>query len=144
MTNVPNNPTIPGRNQVTLRINFSMDSSGVIEIFSNKDRKKADHYFYITVEYPTYEEELQMKQSFQQYNREVGAIILNLDLFRESRVRRCLAAWTIPKDAPMLEKEPLNRFYSLLDDKSLSQWKSLPPVLRKEISTQIDTVIGPV
>lgn len=99
----------------------------------------ADYSFQLTLEYPLYEEELQLKKSCQ-FQDEYG-YRFDYEKFLEERVRRCLVKWDLQDRIPDLT-DKLLRTRNLLTDESLELWKTLPPLIRKQIADTITTYIG--
>lgn len=99
----------------------------------------ADYKFSITVEYPTYEEELQIKKVCQ-VSDDYG-YRFDYEKFVEERVRRCLIKWDLHEKIPNFT-DKLFRVRNVLTDESLELWKKLPPLVRKYISETIGIYMG--
>jgi hypothetical protein len=99
----------------------------------------ADFRCTLLLEYPTYEEELRIKQNCQVID-DYGTR-LDWDRFVEARVRRCLIRWDLHERIPNFT-EKLLRLNDSLDDDSLRLWKELPPLVRKEIIRLVNENMG--
>jgi len=105
-------------------------------------RKAALFTFTITVEYPSYGEEVEMFHKVRRFDDANQSHFIDQHQMTEDRVRRCLVSWDLHEQSPHWAKKKLHRMSGLLDDESLDYWKELPPLLRKAIADTINDALG--
>lgn len=134
--------TQPGHNQFIETLYFRVAENGVLWPLSPEHRKAADVTVRLTLEYPTYDEELLIKNDATKYHQIYETLFVDHDKIDEQRVRRCLVAWDLDT---LWSKQihPLQRRGNALDDSSMAEWKQLPPLVRKAISQRIHDALGP-
>jgi hypothetical protein len=108
-----------------------------------KAQRRAAHYkIKLTLEYPTYQEEIDITREATRYDRNEHIHYTDLPTLYESRVRRCLVQWDLHERIPALEVNKLHRHNRQLDDESLNMWQDLPPLLRKAIVEAVMRFVG--
>jgi hypothetical protein len=105
-------------------------------------KKQFAHYNVMLIcEYPRYEEEIAAKREHTLYDEFNSLRYIDVDALTEWRVRRCLRSWNFHKVVDGFTKK-LIRGGNLLTDESMVVYKTLPPLIRKEISSKIWQAIG--
>lgn len=131
-----------GQNRFTLSLHLKITPEGTLFPLSTKFRKRADRIVHITIEYPTYQEELTMKREATKYDKVEHCHFIDTDQLQEARIRRCLRKWDLHEVLPELQVDQLHVEKKILSDDSLDMWQRLPPLLRKAISNLIYVYIG--
>ena len=115
---------------------------GTIMLVERRTPQLAHKKITITVEYPKYAKELEIKKEATRWDQQHNAHYVDYDLITEQRVRHCLVSWDLHEQFPGMTQK-LHRRQGMLEDESLEHWKKLPPVLRKSIGNMINEHIGP-
>lgn len=132
-------------NSFTTSLYLKVSEEGTLYALDRRRRKSADYEVKLTIEYPSYEAELQMKQRCTRYDEVRSQHIIDYDLLTEERVRRCLVNWTMHEAMPFIFPSgmgKLHRYHGELDDESLDLWKGLSPTIRKSVAWLINEAIG--
>jgi hypothetical protein len=95
----------------------------------------------ITLEYPTYHEELEAKQEATKFDEAHSVHFIDRDQLSEWRIRRCLISWNLDTKVPGLTTK-LSRVEGKLVDASMETFQKLPPLIRKEIARRITMALG--
>lgn len=120
-------------------LNLQVQANGTLRPVSNP--KMADYRCKIKIEYPTYQEELEIKKLCTEYDETHAVHYIDQESLTEWRVRRCLADWNLHDVVPGLTGK-LIRMQGKLEDKSMERFKSLPPLIRKRIIDKINRALG--
>ncbi len=130
-------------NRVIIPLYVRVTTEGYLIPIDKKKRRAAHFTGKLTVEYPSYEEELQMKQEATRYYEQYHIQQLDYESLTEARVRRCLVRWDLEESMPALGVKRLHRHLGHLEDDSMEIWKKLPPLIRKAIGMLINDLLGP-
>jgi hypothetical protein len=130
-------------NRITLPLYLRVTPEGAFIPLDRKKRRAAHYTAKVTIEYPSYEEELRMKQESMRYSEQYHLQQLDYDSLTEARLRRCLIRWDLHESVPTLKTQKLHRYLGALTDDSIEVWKKLPPLVRKAISLLINDMLGP-
>lgn len=137
-----------GRFDVPLYIRVTPE--GTLQPINRKMKAAANYKIRLTLEYPTYQEELEIRKQSTRYDRTEHVHYTDVGQLTEMRVRRCLVSWDLHEKIPELFKTiktegtpgRLHRLQRQLDDESLELWQKLPPLIRKSIAEIINAYIG--
>lgn len=131
-------------NRFNVRVYLRVSPEGTLVPILRKYRKSAHYKVDLVFQYPTYEQELELKQLSTQFDTTNQQHMLDYSRLTEERVRRCLVQWNLHEEIPSLEVSRLHRVRGLLEDDSLEEWKRLPPLLRKHIGQMVNEALGTV
>jgi hypothetical protein len=105
-------------------------------------KKQFAHYTVALIcEYPTYQEEIAAKRDHTLYDEFHSLRYIDVDALSEWRVRRCLRSWNFHKVVEGFTKK-LIRDTNLLSEDSMIVFRSLPPLVRKDITNKIWSALG--
>lgn len=131
-------------NRFIISLYVRVTNEGTLIPLDRRRRRGAHYTGKLTLEYPTYEDELQMKQDATKYYEQYHLQQLDYDSVTESRIRRCLVRWDLDESIPPLRTKKIHRILGKLDDDSMELWKKLPPLIRKAIAMLINELLGPI
>lgn len=132
-------------NSFTTCLYLKVSEEGTLFALDRRRRKSADYVAKLTIEYPSYETETQIKQRCTRYDESHSQFIVDYDTLTEERVRKCLMSWNLHEAMPFLFPSgmgKLHRYHGELDDESLDLWKGLAPSIRKSVAWLINEAIG--
>lgn len=135
--------TDPGSNRFSISLYLQEIEGGQLIPVPRRQRQAARYRVRLTIEYPTYKEEFEAKNTCTRFLDRQGVFHVDYGAIEEWRVRRCLFQWNLDEIFPA-KCTPLVRQGNQLIDQSLLQWQRLPPLIRKAIATVINTAIGPI
>jgi hypothetical protein len=131
--------TEKGKNRFFIRLYLRVHNSTLRPV---ERRRDADYITTIICEYPTYEEELQIKKNCTTFDEYHSVHLIDHDKIAEWRLRRCIVNWDLHKKIPGLTKR-LHRKEGLLTDDTFQLVLQLPPVVRKLITNKLWEALGP-
>jgi len=128
-------------NSFDVKIYVAITPEGTLQPLARRQRRRADHVVKLKIEYPTYEEEIGMRQRATVFDERNQVHYTDFAKLTEERVRCCLVKWDLHEKIPGLTKR-LHRLRRELEDDSMELWKNLPPLLRKTIAEEVNMAIG--
>ncbi len=136
--------TQPGDNRFEVKIYLRRTEDGVLVPLLARYRRRATFVVRLQLEYPTYQEERNVKLNCTRWRDKEKVFFVDYDALDEIRVSRCLIGWNLHELFPG-RVEPIQRAGgqpSTMLEASLQQWRNLPPLLRKSITGRINEVLG--
>lgn len=130
------------KSQFDVKLYLQVTDSGTLQPLSKKFRKAAHYTLTLRLQYPTYQEELDIKQACTVFDRQNQIHIVDFERLTAMRVEKCLISWDFPKILPQVTTQELLRVNESLTRESMAAWRALPPLVRKEIGNQVNSAIG--
>lgn len=131
------------KSQFDIKIYLQVSDSGTLIPVGKKFRKASHYTLVLKVQYPTYEDELSIKQTCTVFDRQNQVHIVDFDRLSAMRVEKCLVAWNLPEILPEITTQEIIRVNEAVTRECMAVWRGLPPLLRKEIASQINMAVGP-
>jgi len=128
-------------NRFTALLYLRVSPEGTLFPIERRKRRAAHYTISLLIEYPTYQDELKIKQDATRYDEGHHVHYIDFDTLTESRVRKCLVSWDLHEKIPGFTQR-LHRVTGLLEDDSMESWQKLPPLVRKAISILISEALG--
>jgi hypothetical protein len=135
--------TFQGKNRFEVKLFLMVTPEGTLLPLSRRFRRKAHYEVKLTLEYPTYQQELKFKQEATRYDQNNHIHWVDVDQLYEMRVRNCLRKWDLHEVVPELNLEQLHSVRGELEDDSFQMWQCLPPLLRRAIIDIVNAYLGP-
>jgi len=133
--------TKKGQNKFKEFLFLKVNANGTIEPLEKSQRDEAVHTLKLTLRYPSYQLEMQIKARALKFDEKNNYHYNDTDIITEERIRNCLVQWNLHEIFPEDYKVLLS-VRQVLDDSSMDQWEELPPKLRKAISATVNYAIG--
>lgn len=130
------------KSQFSTKIYLQVSDSGTLQPISRKFRKAAHYILTLKLQYPTYQEELDIKQTCTVFDRQNQVHVVDFERLTAMRVEKCLISWNLHEILPEITSQELVRVNEVLTRESMAVWRGLPPLLRKEIGNQVNAAIG--
>ena len=135
--------TTPGQNRFEAKFYVLKMDGGLLLPSRRAGRGLESFRVRLTLEYPLYEEEVQARQNFTNFIEKWGVTSVNYDLVEAWRVQRCLVSWNLPELLSWVH--PVQRMgNNMVVDQTMHEWRRLPPLLRKQVASEINRGLGPI
>lgn len=139
MTALKATSTNPGQNQFQVKIYLRVREGQLMVV----PRKFAAKTCILTLEYPTYGEEIDKKQECTRFDSLNQTYLIQYEELFRWRIQRSLVAWNLQDIYPELQVNQVVRQNNLCTMETMREWMSLPPLLRKAIQDRINLAMGP-